>query len=209
MKRRKAASATVEGTATRALPPPAPRLEIGPLDAPAGGSDDARAAFARDAGVPTAPAPAQQSEPGAYQQDANAAPPEVDAKASQQVVDDLTRAALVLLDGAGQVFGPKLGGARADWALDSGSTAAIEAAAKPVVAKYLSGNVTPEGLLLGTVACVYLPRVLAALAAKQATAPPSPPKQPEPELVTAEKDAAAPSPKASVTTIEAYLSGHA
>lgn len=133
-----------------AQPPPAV-VEPWTPDADAGRTE-ARAAFVADAGgdapsAVTVPAP----ETGA---------PEAVAMTAAGVA---TMAAQ-LLDALGQVAGPRfVGGTAAGWALAEPERAAVASAATPLVEKYGATQLSPEALLLATLATIYLPRALAAL----------------------------------------------
>lgn len=167
-----AAGATVDGEVKRlpapAAPAPAPETErndaevstrVEPLTSHADGRDEARAAFIKDAGgvppeAPAAPASTPAASPGEPAATATTAP--------AMTVKDVTKQAVALLSVAGSMVGPMtVGGSPKTWALEEGEAAAIETAARPVVAKYMTSEMTPEAMLIAALAFVYLPKALA------------------------------------------------
>lgn len=162
-KERAAANATVEGSTVKALPPgdakvDARTIDVEPLTAPAAGREEAREAFVRDAAAgDAAPPPAEGSAPSSSSSaPAGDGPPQV-------TVESVTKMGVAMLDGAATMFGPKLVGGNAElWAQSEKETANLELAARPVVAKFMTEMpITPEAMLLGALAFMYVPRAFA------------------------------------------------
>ena len=166
--RAKAGSATVDAKALPAGEPKADArvIDVEPLTEAATGRDEARDAFVRDtfgdaAPPPEAPPAASSSEPpyeGAAPAGGGPKPGEVPS-----AVDGVTAMMVGLMDGAGQLLGPRfVGGSVSTWALGDPEKEQLSATGRPVVAELLNDvAMTPGGLFLATVAFAYLPRALA------------------------------------------------
>lgn len=143
---------------TPAATEPAPAASFAPLSEAQTGRDEARARFVADAsGESTEPAPAvveREATPGA----ADTAP------AVRMTAQGMAEMGVGLLDALAQAAGPRfIGGGAAGWALSEGERKAVESAAVPVVELYGAQSISPEWLLLGTLAVIYLPRAVAAM----------------------------------------------
>jgi hypothetical protein len=128
------------------------KVEVEPLSTDSmPGRVDARARFVADSESADVKPVIERDTDGA---------PEAVTLTAEKVAD----MAAQFLDAIGRVAGPRfVGGQKETWTLADEEKKAIAKAAEPVVEKYGASQLSPEALLLTTIAIVYLPRALAAL----------------------------------------------